>query len=64
MFYDYSHQLSPLYIAEQRYDKNNVRYTDTVKYVDPITRQTFEDANQTPFENNPQISNAFDPDTF
>ena len=39
-----------LYIAEQCYDKIQVNYLDTVLYVDPITRQTFEDANQIPCE--------------
>ena len=32
-------------------------------YVDPITRQTFEYANQTPCENNPQNVISLDPDT-
>ena len=37
--------LSPLYIAEQCYDKIPVNYLDIVMYVDPITRQAFENAN-------------------
>ena len=32
-------------------------------YVDPITRQTFEYANQIPCENNPQNVISLDPDT-
>ena len=40
--YDCPHHLSPLYKAEQCHDKIPVNYTDTVMYVDPITRQTFE----------------------
>ena len=32
-------------------------------YVDPITRQTFEYANQIPYENNPQNVISLDPDT-
>ena len=52
--YDYPHHLSPFYIAEQCYDKIPVNYLDPVMYVDPITRQTFEYANQIPCENNPR----------
>ena len=33
-------------------------------YVDPITRQTFEEANQIPCENNSQNVISFDPDTY
>ena len=40
--YDCPHHLPPLYKAEQCYDKIPVNYIDTVMYVDPITRQTFE----------------------
>ena len=55
--------LSPLYIAEQCYDKIPGNYLDTVMYVDPITRQIFEYANKNPCENNPQIVFSLDPDT-
>ena len=48
--YNCPHHLSPLYIAEQCYDKIPVNYLDTVMNVDPITRQTFEYANQIPCE--------------
>ena len=61
--YDCPHHLSPLYIADQWYDKLSVKYLDTVMYVDPITRQTFEYANQIPCENNPQNVISLDPDT-
>ena len=61
--YDCPRHLSPLYITEQGYDKNPVSYLDTVVYVDPITRQTFNYANQIPCENNPQSVIALDPDT-
>ena len=60
--YDCPHHLSPLYIADQCYDKIPVNYLDTVMYVDPITRQTFEYANQIPCENNPQNVISLDPD--
>ena len=59
--YECPNHLSPLYIAEQCYDKIPVNYFDTELYVDPITLQTFEYANQIPCENNPQKS--LDPDT-
>ena len=61
--YDCPHHLSPLYNADQCYDKIPVNYLDTVMYVDPITRQTFEYANQIPCENNPQNVISLDPDT-
>ena len=61
--YDCPHHLSPLYIADQCYDKIPVNYLDTVMYVDPSTRQTFEYANQIPCENNPQNVISLDPDT-
>ena len=61
--YDCPHHLSPLYIAEQCYDKFPVNYLDTVMYVDPITRQTFEYANQIPCENIPQNVISLNPDT-
>ena len=61
--YDCPRHLSPLYIADQCYDKNPVNYLETVMYVDPITRQTFEYANQIPCENNPQNVISLDPDT-
>ena len=59
--YDCPYHLSPLYIAEQCYDKIPVNYLDTVMYVDPITRQSFEYANQIPCENNPQNVISLDP---
>ena len=60
---DCPHHLSPLYIAEQGYDKIPVIYLDTVMYVDPFTRQTFECSYQIPCENNPQNVVSLDPDT-
>ena len=58
-----SERTNALYIAEQCYDKLPVNYLDTVMYVDPITRQTFEYANQIPWESNPQNVFALDPET-
>ena len=54
---------SLIYIAEQCYDKVPVYYRDTVMYVDPISRQTFEYGNQIPYESNPQNVISLDPDT-
>ena len=60
--YECPHHLSPLYIAEQCYDKLTVTYLYSVMYVDPITLQTFEYAYQIPCEN-PQNFISLDPDT-
>ena len=60
---DCPHHISPLYIAERRYDKVLVNYLNTVMYVDTITRQTFEYVNQKPCKNNPQNVNSLDLDT-
>ena len=61
--YECQHQISHLYIDEQCYDKIPIHYKDTIKFVDPITRQTFDYATPIPCENNPQIPIALDPDT-
>ena len=60
--YDCPHKLSPLYLADQCYDRIPIHYLDTVKYVDPITRQTFDYATPIPCDNNPQNMIALDPD--
>ena len=61
--YDCPHHISPLYIAEKCYDEIPINYLSTVKYVEPITRQTFDNALPIPCENNPQNIIALDPDT-
>ena len=61
--YDCPHRLSPLCIAEKCYDKIPNTFLDTVKDVDPITRQIFDYATPIPCENNPQNIIAYDPDT-
>ena len=58
------HRLSPLYIVEQCYHKIPVFYLGTVMYVDPITGQTFEYANQVSCKNKPQNVIALDLETF
>ena len=55
--------ISSPYILPKYVDKLPISQLDTVMYVDPITRQTFEYANQIPCENNPQNIIAFVPDT-
>ena len=61
--YDCPHYLSPLYIADQCFDKIQIYHKDTVFYLHPITRQTFNYA--TPFEcgNSPQNIIELDPDS-
>ena len=61
--YDCPHHRSPLYIAEQCYDKMAVIFIDIFMYVDPITRQTFEYANQKPCKIKPQNVIDVHPDT-
>ena len=39
--YDCPHFLSPLYKADRCFDRTPVYFKDTLRYVDPITRQTF-----------------------
>ena len=62
--YDCPHHLSLLYIADQCNDKIPANYLDTDMYVDPITHQTFEYANQIQCENNPQNVIALDCDQY
>ena len=61
--YDCPHHLSPLVIAEKCYDEIPINYLDTVKYVEPITRQTFDYATPIPCENNSQHKTALSLDT-
>ena len=61
--YECEHHISQLYTPEECYDKIPISYQDTVKFVDPITRQTFDYTTPIPFDDNPQIPIALDPDT-
>ena len=55
--------ISPFHIyLNNGMTKKPVKYFDTVMYVDPMTSQTFEYANQIPCENNPQNVSALDTD--
>ena len=63
--YDCSHFISPLYKADKSFDRIPIHYRDyreTIMYVDPITRQTFN--YDTPIEcgNIPQNIFELDPD--
>ena len=60
--YECPHHLSPLYIADQCYDKIPIFFEDTIFYVDPITRQTYDFATPIPCDNNPRNFIALDPD--
>ena len=46
--YDCPHFMSPLYKADKCFDRIPIHYRETIMYVDPITRQTFNYA--TPIE--------------
>ena len=59
--YDCPHYLSPLYKSDQCFDKIPIYYKDTVMYVHPITRQTFNYATPIECDNNPQNIIEHDP---
>ena len=61
--YDCPHFISPLYRADKCFDRIPIHYRETIMYVDPITRQTFNNA--TPIECGiiPQNIIELDPDT-
>ena len=61
--YDCPHFLSPLYKAHCCFDRKPVQYKDTLKYVDPFTRQTYEYATPIPCDKNPRNIIELDPDT-
>ena len=47
------HFLSPLYKTYRRFDRIPLHFKDTLMYVDPITRQTFDSATPLACDNNP-----------
>ena len=61
--YDCPHCISPLYRADKCFDRIPKHYRETIVYVDPITRQTFNYATPIECGNNPQIIIDLDPDT-
>ena len=52
--YDCPHFLSSLYKADRRFDRIPIHYKDTLMYVDPITRQTYDYATPIPCDNSPR----------
>ena len=61
--YDCPQYLSPLYKSDQCFDRIPIYYKDTVMYVHPITRQTFNYATPIQCDNNPQNIIELDPDS-
>ena len=61
--YDCLHFISPLYRTDKCFDRIPIHYRETIMYVDPITRQTFNYATPIECGNNPQIIIELDPDT-
>ena len=61
--YDCPHFLSPLYITDRCFDRDPTHFKDTLMYVDPITRQTFDYATPITCENNPKNIIELDPDS-
>ena len=60
---DCPHFISPLYKADKCFDRNPIHYRETLMYVDPITRQTFNYATPIECGNNPKNVIELDPDT-
>ena len=52
--YDCPHFLSPLYKADRCFDRIPMHFKDTLMYVDPITRQTYDYATPITCDNNPR----------
>ena len=61
--YDCPHFISPLYKADQSFNTIPIHSRETIMYVDPITRQTFNYAPPINCGNNPQNIIELDPDT-
>ena len=52
--YDCPHFLSPLYKADRCFDRIPIHFKDTLLYVDPNTRQTYDYATPITCDNNPR----------
>ena len=61
--YDCPHFLSPLYKADRCFDRISIHYKNTLMYVNPTTRQTYDNATSIPCDNNPRNIVELDPDT-
>ena len=60
---DCPHFLSPLYKADRCFDRIPIHFKDTLMYVDPITRQTYDYATPITCDNNPRNIIELDPDS-
>ena len=61
--YDCPHFLSPLYQADRCFDRIPINFKDTLMYVDPITRQSYDYATPLACNNNPRNFIELDPDS-
>ena len=61
--YDCPLFLSPIYKADRCFDRTPIHYKNTLMYVDPITRQTYDYATPILCDNNPRNIIELDPDT-
>ena len=61
--YDCPHFLSPLYIADRCFDRIPIHFKDTLMYVDPNTRQTYDYATPFTCDNNPNNIIELEPDS-
>ena len=60
--YDCPHFMSRLYRADKCFERTPIHYGETIMYVDPKTRQTFNYATPIKCRNNPQNIIELDPD--
>ena len=61
--YDCPHFLSPLYKFDRCFDHIPIHFKDTLVYVDPITRQTYDYASHIACDNNSRNIFELDPDS-
>ena len=61
--YDCPHFLSPLYKADRCFDRIPIHFKNTLMYVDPITRQTYDYATPITCDNNSRNIFELDPDS-
>ena len=61
--YDCPHFLSPLYKSDRCFDRIPIHFKDTLMYVDPNTRQTYDYATPITCDNNPRNIIELDPDS-
>ena len=61
--FDCPHFLRALYIADRCFDRIHIHFKDTLMYVDPITRQTYDYATSITCDMNPKNFIELDPDS-